>query len=112
MRKKATSPAWRIRRFGVKVHSGPWTLFAADRIDSTRGLTVALGRITGGAVVRNRIRRVARDIYRNRRDEFLGTNFLLVSRNSVEDEPRRRVRQALDGLLHRGQEAIVRRRSA
>jgi ribonuclease P protein component len=73
---------------------------------------VALGRTAGGAVVRNRIRRIARDVYKGARGDFSGSAFLLAARSDVGDVPRRRVRVAIEGLLRRGHEVLARRRTA
>jgi ribonuclease P protein component len=110
MRKKAVSPAGQIRRSGVRVHGGPWTVFAAPGITAGGRLIVALGRAAGGAVVRNRIRRIARGVYAGAREDFSGSAFLLAARSDVGDVPRRRARAAIEGLLRRGHEVLARRR--
>jgi len=112
MRKKAISPAGQIRRSGVRVHGGPWTVFVAPEITVGGRLIVALGRTAGGAVVRNRIRRIARDVYKGVRGDFSGSAFLLAARSDVGVVPRRRVRVAIEGLLRRGYEVSARRRTA
>jgi ribonuclease P protein component len=112
MRKKTVSPAGQIRRLGVRVHGGPWTVFVAPEITAGGRLIVALGRTAGGAVVRNRIRRIARDVYESARGGFSGSAFLLAARSDVGDVPRRRVRVAIEGLLRRGHGVLARRRTA
>jgi ribonuclease P protein component len=110
-RNPSVSPAGQIRRCGVKVHGGPWTIFAAPGRTSERRLIIALGRSAGGAVVRNRIRRVARDVFTKTHKELVGADFLLVARSEISKRPRRRVRMSLDGLFRRGHEALVRRQA-
>ena len=112
MRKKAVSPAGQIRRSGVRVHGGPWTVFVAPGITAGGRLIVALGRTAGGAVVRNRIRRIARDVYKSARGNFSDSAFLLAARSDVGDVPRRRVRVAIEELLRRGHEVLARRHTA
>ena len=70
---------------------------------------MALGRSGGGAVVRSRMRRIARDVYMRAGSDLLGVDFLLAVRNDVSEVPRRRVRGVLEGLFRRGHEAAVRR---
>ena len=112
MRKKAASPAGQIRRSGVRGHGGPWTVFVAPGITASGRLIVALGRTAGGAVVRSRIRRIARDVYQGARGDFSGSAFLLAARSDGGDVPRRRVRVAIEELLRRGHEVLARRHTA
>jgi ribonuclease P protein component len=75
-------------------------------------LIVSLGRSAGGAVVRSRIRRIARNLYVEASSGFLGAEFLLAARSNVGGVPRCRVRAALKGLFDRGFEALIKRRTA
>jgi ribonuclease P protein component len=109
MKKKTVSPAAKIRRCGAKVHGGPWTIFSAPGMASPGKLIVALGRRAGGAVVRSRIRRIARDVYSKAGSDLLGVDFLLAVRSDVGQVPRCRVRGVLQGLFRRGHEAAIRR---
>lgn len=112
MRKKAVSPAGHIRRAGVKIHGGPWTIFSVAGTESAGRLIVALGRNAGGAVVRSRIRRIARDEHTKAHADLQGVDYLLAARSDVSDVPRSRLRVAIADLFRRGHEALARRRTA
>lgn len=112
MRKSgASTPASRLRRRGVRVTGGAWTL-CGDRARSAHGrLILALGRAAGTAVTRSRIRRVARDVL-GRGLDAAGTDLLLLARSDVSGQPRRQVRADLGELLRRLCAALERREMA
>lgn len=95
-----------IRRSGVRIHGGPWTV---SGVRETPGrIIVALGRTAGPAVVRSRVRRIARDVFRRAPGEIArNTSVLIMARESVAKEPRRHIRVKLDGLLGRLGQAIT-----
>ena len=55
----------RLRREGIRVHSGPMSMIALVRPDGSTQLAVALPRSVGNAVVRNRLRRRLRAVFRH-----------------------------------------------
>lgn len=94
-----------IRRSGVRIHGGPWTVSGIQ--DAPARMIVALGRTAGPAVVRSRARRIARDLFRRRGGPCGKTSVLLMARGSVAEEPRRRLRSRLSGLFARLDQAIA-----
>jgi ribonuclease P protein component len=112
VRKRGTSPVARIRRRGVRVHGGAWTVFAAPAEEAGGRLVVALGRTAGPSVVRSRIRRLARDAFSAFAAKHAGADLLLLARGNIAHEPRRSVRRALSDLFARSSEALGRRPAA
>jgi ribonuclease P protein component len=72
-------------------------------------LIVALGRTAGDAVTRSRVRRVAREVFRPLRDVKPRIDVLVLAREEVKKVPRRDLRNALQGLMARGADAIRQR---
>src|SRR3989304_2555553 len=84
------TPAIRLRRHGVRVSGGPWTL-CGDRARGAHGrLILALGRAAGGAVTRSRIRRIAREVLGHGCDATGGTDLLLLAPGGGGRRARRR----------------------
>jgi len=100
--------AGRIRRQGVRVSGGPWTL--CGLAGGTGHVIVALGAAAGGAVTRSRIRRIARTVLRREWARAASLDLLLLARSAVDDRPRRRVRSELTQLLARLPAALSRPR--
>jgi len=109
VRKQSESPIARLKRAGVRVHAGPWTLCAAPASPGGRQLIVALGRAAGDAVTRSRIRRIARQVLRAEPPAPSAAELLLLARGDVGGEPRKRVRANLARLHARALEALGRR---
>ena len=109
MRKGNASPADTIRRVGVRVSRGPWSLYVAPGFRKAGRLIVALGRSAGGAVTRSRIRRIARDVFGSSCITGQNVDVLLLAREDVGLEPRRHVRRILHGLMERGRDALAKR---
>lgn len=108
----AATAANRLRRHGVRVAGGAWTL-CGDRARGARGrLILALGRAAGTAVTRSRIRRMARDVLGRGCATAGGTDLLLLARSHVGGQPRRQVRALLGELLRRLCAALERRETA
>jgi ribonuclease P protein component len=103
------APAIRLRRHGVRVSGGPWTL-CGDRARGAHGKVIlALGRAAGSAVTRSRIRRIAREVLGLGRNASGGTDLLLLARGDVSRQARRQVRAGLAELLSRLCTALARR---
>lgn len=95
----------RVRRDGIRVHGGPWTVSGMP--DDCDHLVVALGRAAGPAVVRSRMRRIARDVFlREEGQPPRRRSVLIMARASLAHEPRRRVRIKLEELKLRLEQAI------
>lgn len=92
-----------IRRSGIRIYGGPWTLFGAA--DKRGQIIVALGRTAGPATVRSRARRIARDIYQ-RNPVSARASIVLMARSGVAEEPRRKMRARLGALMTRLDEAV------
>ena len=98
----------RIRRKGLRVRGGPWTLCGLP--GGTGQRIVALGAKAGGAVTRSRIRRIARTTLHPDWARDGKVDILLLARSEVADLPRQRVRSELTQLLSRLMAAVVRAR--
>jgi ribonuclease P protein component len=96
-----------IRRSGLRLHSGPWTLYVGD---SGKRLVVSLGRTAGPAVARSRIRRIARSVFADRRLSSLDVTLLLTARAFVGEVTRTQLRADFSRLLDRVQHALARKR--
>jgi ribonuclease P protein component len=106
---KAKTVFERVRRSGVRIHGGPWTV--SGIADAQGRLVVALGRAAGPAVVRSRVRRIARDVFlRDRGGLVLNTSVLVRARASLAEEPRQQMRASLAELKVRLDQAMNRQK--
>ena len=103
-----SSVAARIRRDGLRVRGGPWTLCGLSGGSGLR--IVALGAKAGGAVTRSRIRRIARTVLQSGWARDAGVDLLLLARSEVGDRPRQRVRSELTQLFSRLMVTVARAR--
>jgi len=101
-----------LRRSGVRLHGGRWTLYVLRASDGERRLVVSLGRTAGPAVVRSRVRRIARDVFANPDVPPLDASILLTARAFVGEVPRAQLRQDLAKLRDRAAQALDRRRTS
>ncbi len=99
--------AGHLRRQGVRVSAGPWTICANSAPGRGR-LILALGRASGGAVTRSRVRRIAREVLAGRCERPEAADLLLLARSDVSRHPRRQVRGSLAELLNRLSAALAR----
>ena len=109
VRRGSETVAARLRRRGVRLSAGPWTVCAETAPAGGSRLIVALGRTAGAATARSRIRRIARGVFFDpcRRTGALAV--LLLARSDVSRQPRRQVRASLVHLCTRLSAALARR---
>lgn len=93
--------AGELRRHGVRVSAGPWTICAKSTPGKAGRLILALGRASGGAVTRSRVRRIAREVLAAACRQPGGSDLLLLARSDLSRHPRRQVRAGLAALLKR-----------
>jgi ribonuclease P protein component len=109
-RQGAVTSAQRLRREGVRVSGGPWTLCGDRARGAEPRLILALGRAAGGAVTRSRIRRIAREVLGA--GCAAGIDVLLLARADVSRQTRRQARARLAELLRRLSALLDRREAA
>ena len=95
-----------MRQAGVRVLYGPWVAYTSPGDPPT--LIVALGRAAGSAVTRNRIRRLARDVFRGTASCGVSTHTLLMARGLLDSIPRSQARKGLALLFERTTTAVCR----
>jgi ribonuclease P protein component len=105
------TPVGRLRRRGARVSEGAWTACGDTASDGRGRLIVALGRTAGGATVRSRIRRIAREVFAERFGRAAGVHLLLIARSNVAACPRREVRARLGKLMARLSNTLARRQA-
>ncbi len=108
-RRTSGSAAGRLRRGGVRISGGPWSLFAQKATTRERRLILSLGRAAGGAVTRSRIRRIAREVFNTSGGGFADADLLLLARADVSCEAKRQIRGSLAGLAKRAAIALAHR---
>lgn len=99
----------RIRRKGLRVSGGPWTVYITPALQPSGRLVVALGRTAGTAVTRSRTRRIAREVFRPLRHDGVRMDVLLFAREDLRAQSRRHLRTTLQELLGRGARSLGRR---
>jgi ribonuclease P protein component len=95
-----------MRQSGIRVLHGPWVAYTSP--GEPASLVVALGRAAGGAVTRSRIRRLARDVFREAASHRVSTHTLLMARGDLDSIPRRQARKGLALLFERATAAACR----
>lgn len=108
-RRRDRSRAGRLRQRGIRVSAGAWTACGDLAQEAEARLIVALGRTAGPATTRSRIRRIAREVFRERLNRGARVDLLLLARSDASDQPRRRLRAALSQLFERVLHALARR---
>jgi len=91
----------RIQRGGKKRVVSHCLLFVhqGQGIDGCR-IGITASRKVGGAVVRNRVKRVIREFFRARRSSFSGNwDFVVVVRNAAGRDDNRKLHQALEQVF-------------
>ena len=91
---------------------GSWTAYVVPSGNSVGRLIVALGRSAGGSVTRSRARRLARDVFKQLRDERPDLDLLLLAREDIRNQTRRDIRKTLQKLMTRGAEGMQQERPA
>ncbi len=101
------SLARQLRRSGVRLHSGPWSVYVGE---GEQQLIVSLGRVAGPAISRSRIRRIARSVFTDTRLSPLDAPILLTARGFVGEVPRRLLRDEFAKLRGRIEQILSRQR--
>jgi ribonuclease P protein component len=71
----------RIHRGGIRVHAGPFVILGQHLEGATRArLGLAIGRRVGNAVVRNRLRRLAREAFRSIASELPPVDLVVIAK--------------------------------
>ncbi len=99
------SLARQLRRSGVRLHSGPWSVYVGA---GEKRLIVSLGRTAGPAISRSRIRRIARSVFADTRLSPLDAPILLTARAFVGEVPRRLLREDFLKLRGRVEQVLSR----
>ena len=68
-----------IYRQGRKIHSASFVMFGRENAKNHHRLGITVSRKVGGAVIRNRIKRLFREIFRRSMDEIPGRLDLVVN---------------------------------
>ena len=85
---------------GKRFHSRRFVLFLLRDGAPPARLGLVVTRDTGGAVVRNRWRRMIRECFRNHREELALTgDFVVMVRRSVKEDPKAPAREELLNLF-------------
>jgi len=92
----------------MRVSRGSLTLYLSPSPQKKGRLIIALGRTAGNAVTRSRVRRIARDVFGSTQERVKTAGCLLLARGDLGDEPRKRIRMALEALFARGSEMLGR----
>lgn len=76
----------RIQESGLRVHTDAFTLIASPRADGTEArLGCAVSRRVGNAVVRNRVRRLLKEVFRRRASSLPAVDFVVIAKPSAAD---------------------------
>jgi ribonuclease P protein component len=92
----------RIIHSGKRISNKYFTLFFWVGSTKKRRLGVSFGKRAGGAVVRNRAKRIIREYFRVHRECLLaGLSLLVVARGDLSALNARQIRGSLEALLQR-----------
>lgn len=94
----------RVRRTG-KSYAHPFVVLVVQTSDAPRvRVGVTAGRSVGGAVQRNRAKRLLREAMRPLLPNLIpGWNLILIARSALPSKSLQEIRQVLTNLLHRAQ---------
>lgn len=93
----------RIYKEGKRFVTKFFVLFYSEEADrrTKRRLGVTVTREVGNAVVRNRIKRQAREYFRLNKDSFFGGIYIVLARRSAGRATKRELREDLKDLFKR-----------
>ena len=94
----------RVRRTG-KSYAHPFVVLVVQASDAPRArVGVTAGRSVGGAVQRNRAKRLLREAIRPLLPDLLpGQDLILIARPALPTKPLQEIRQVITGLLRNAQ---------
>ena len=90
----------RLSKFGKKVQTRYFIALISDGITDTNRIGLTVSKRVGKAVERNRIKRIIRDYYRNRRSTLAGPRDInIIARKQVSDLENSQIFVELDNLF-------------
>lgn len=94
-----------IYQTGFKRSGRLMTLFTLERLDGVARLGIAATRKMGGAVERNRAKRVVRELFRHHKPAG-AIDVVVIPRREILDAPRERVEAEFRSLLQRSPKRV------
>ena len=92
----------RVQERGRKITAGPLVALALPRGDQPTRVGLTVSTKVGGAVVRSRIRRRLRELFRKRRGELPpGIDLVLIARASAAESDYDALRRAFEGIARK-----------
>ena len=90
----------RLSKFGKKVQNRYFIALLSDGLTENNRIGLTVSKRVGKAVERNRIKRIIREYYRNRRSTLAGNRDInIIARKQVSDLANSRIFAELDNLF-------------